>query len=413
MTAGTPVSALSLATMRGGAGVATANAAAAAIASVQQAQTATQQSMSNLLRATQAVQSMQQTQAAARALAQRAPGNVPNGLVTGGLQVAPGASGDISNPALWLNANAPTQSVAAGGQVTVDVKQTAQSAVATWETMNVGSNTTLNFDQSGGTQTNGANNWVILNRIMDPSGAPSQILGNVTAQGTVLVINRNGIIFGAGSQINVHSLVASSLDLLNANDDLVQTSTDIAASNQAFLNGGLAGLEAGTSSTTPVNNGNPTEILGLGNNVSVTSSSQLQIPGDITIAPGASITTSADGSVSNGGFVLIAAPNVTNGGSITAAPTGQVILAAGIGVSLIPNSSDPQVLQAELTGRISIPVGNGSTDITPAGTLTNTGVVQTERGDINLLGSSVTQNGVVGVDNGCQHAGQYHHLDRR
>src|SRR6202012_5513553 len=137
-----------------------------------------------------------------------------------------------------------------------------------------GSKTTLNFDQSAGTQTNGANNWVILNRIMDPSLAPTQILGNINAQGTVLVINRNGIIFGAGSQINVHSLVASSLDVLNLNDDLVQTSTDIAASNQAFLNGGLAVLEAGTSSTVAVANGNPTEILGLGNNVSVMSASQ-------------------------------------------------------------------------------------------------------------------------------------------
>ncbi len=232
---------------------------------------------------------------------------------------------------------------------------------------------------------------------MDPSGAPSQILGNVTAQGTVLVINRNGIIFGAGAQINVHSLVASSLDLLNANDDLVQTSTDIAASNQAFLNGGLAGLEAGTSSTTPVNNGNPTEILGLGNNVSVTSASQLQIPGDITIAP-RRIDHDQCGRVGQQRrFRPDCRPECNQCGSITAAATGQVILAAGMGVSLIPNSSDPQVLQPELTGRISIPVGNGSTDITPAGTLLNTGVVQTERGDINLLGSSVTQNGVVGV----------------
>ncbi len=363
--------------------------------SPQQALQASQPSIQNLAHAAQGIAAQMAAQQAAAAAATVA--NVPNGLAVGGLQVAPGVSSNESNPNLWINAGLPTQSVAANGHVTVNVTQTAQSAVATWQTMNVGSNTTLNFNQSGGTQTNGANNWVILNRIMDPSGAPSQIFGSITAQGTVLVINRNGILFGAGSQINVHSLVASSLDVLNTTDDIVQSSSDIAASNLLFLQGGLAALDAGTSTTTPTNNGVPAEILGLGNNVSVTSASNYQAPGNITIAPGASITTSADGSASNGGFVLIAAPNVSNGGNITVAPTGQVVLAAGVGVSLESNASDPQVLFPILTGRITVGTGGGAIDITPAGTLTNTGIVQAERGNINLLGSNVAQNGVVGV----------------
>jgi filamentous hemagglutinin family protein len=376
--------------------------------SPQQAFQASQPSIQNLAHAAQGIAQQIAAQQAAAAAGVGTASNVPNGLAVGGLQVAPGVSFDstnaptaatsnLSNPNLWVNANGPIQSVASNGHVTVDVTQTGQSAVATWQTMNVGSNTTLNFDQSGGTQTNGANNWVILNRIMDPSGRPSQILGSVTAQGTVLVINRNGILFGAGSQVNVHSLVASSLDLLNTNDDLVQTSTDIANSNSLFVQGGLAALNAGTSSTTASNSGNPVELLGLGNNVSVSTASQYPAPGDITIAPGASITTSADGSASNGGFVLIAAPNVNNGGSITVAPTGQVILAAGVGVSLLPKSTAPQVLFPELSGRITIGNQPLAPDITPAGTLTNTGIIQADRGNINLLGSSVVQNGVVGV----------------
>lgn len=369
--------------------------------SPQQALQASQPSIQNLARAAQGIAQQIAAQQAAAAAAAGAPSNVPNGLAVGGLQVAPGASSATSNSVLWINANLPTQSVAANGQTTVDVKQTAQNAVLTWQTMNVGKQTTLNFDQSGGTQANGANNWIVLNRIQDPSGAPSQILGNVTAQGTVLVINRNGILFGAGSQVNVHSLLASSLDLLNTNDDPVQSAGDIVNSNQLFLNlpgsanGGLAELEAGTSSTAPSNNGVANEILGLGNNISVASAGQYPVPGNITIAPGASITTSATDSASNGGFVLIAAPNVTNGGSITAAPTGQVILAAGVGVSLAPNGSDPQVLFPELTGKISLQ--SNSADITPAGILLNNGIVQSARGTIDLLGSTVVQNGVVGV----------------
>ena len=364
--------------------------------SPQQALQASQPSIQNLAHAAQGIAAQIAAQQAAAAAAVAA--NVPNGLAAGGLQVAPGVSSNENNPNLWINANLPTQSVGANGHVTVNVTQTAQSAVATWQTMNVGSNTTLNFNQSGGTQTNGVNNWVILNRIMDPSGAPSQIFGSITAQGTVLVINRNGILFGAGSQINVHSLVASSLDVLNQTDDIVQSSSDIVSSDKLFLQSGFAAFDAGTSSTTSSNsNTPPAELLGLGNNISVASASDYQASGNIVIAPGASITTSADGSASNGGLVLIAAPNVSNGGNITVAPTGQVILTAGVGVSLLPNTSDPQILFPELTGRITVGRGAGAIDITPAGTLTNTGIVQAERGNINLLGSNVVQNGVVGV----------------
>ncbi|GAB2916049.1 hypothetical protein GCM10027093_63190 [Paraburkholderia jirisanensis] len=372
--------------------------------SPQQALQASQPSIRNLAAAARGIAQQIAAQQAAAAAGLAAPSNVPNGLTPGGLQVAPGVTADTNNANLWYNANLPTQTVNPNGTVDVDVKQNGANAVLTWQTMNVGKQTTLNFDQSGGTQVNGANNWVVLNRIQDPTGAPSQILGKVNAQGTVLVINRNGILFGAGSQVNVHSLVASSLDLLNLNDykdqldaggPMTQSATDIVASNQAFLNGGLAAVEAGTSSTVPNGNGGPTEILGLGNVVSVSSTSQLQTPGDITIEPGALITTAAQGNVSNGGFVVIAAPNVTNGGDITVAPTGQVVLAAGVGVSLIPNSSTPQLLQPELTGRVGL--GADSTDITPAGTLINTGIIQAQRGNINLLGSSVAQNGVVGV----------------
>ncbi|HIH2748737.1 TPA: filamentous hemagglutinin family protein, partial [Burkholderia lata] len=126
-----------------------------------------------------------------------------------------------------------------------------------------------------------------------------------------------------------------------------------------------------------------------------------QAPGDVTIEQGASITTHVNGTASDGGFVLVAAPNVTNAGSISAT-SGQVVLAAGVGVSLRPNAAvttNPQVLLPELSGQIvTTDLQTGSTiDVTPAGTLTNTGIVQAARGNVNLLGSRVAQNGVVGV----------------
>ncbi|KFL53758.1 filamentous hemagglutinin [Burkholderia pyrrocinia] len=389
--------------------------------SPQQALQASQPSIRNLGYAAHAIAAQIAVQQNAAAAAAKLPSTVPNGLAPGGLQVAAGATGDTNNPVLWFNANAPQQNVDANGHVNVDVKQTGQNAVLTWETMNVGRQTTLNFDQSGGTQTNGANNWAVLNRINDPSGRPSQILGNITAQGAVYVINRNGVLFGAGSQVNVHSLVASSLDVLNMNNynqtlqnkvpvvadsRLAQDAAGIVASNKQFLSlpagttGGLAYPESGSSTGVNGSSQVPNEVLGLGNQVNLTSASQYQPWGDVTIEQGASITTHANGNASDGGFVMIAAPNVTNAGHIKATD-GQVVLAAGVGVSLRPNSgvtANPQVLLPELSGQIMLLGPNGATtDVTPAGTLTNTGIVEAARGNVNLLGSRVAQNGVVGV----------------
>ncbi len=385
--------------------------------SPQQALQASQPSIRNLGHAAQAVAAQIAAQQSAAAAAAALPSTVPNGLTPGGLQVAPGISfakdgngnpvsqnTDAGNPLLWVNANGPTQTTDSSGHVNVDVKQTGQNAVLTWETMNVGRQTTLNFDQSAGTQTNGANNWAVLNRVNDPSGRPSQILGNVTAQGAVYVINRNGVLFGAGSQVNVHSLVASSLNLLDVKNQPMPTPDGIVASNQQFLSlpagttGGLAYPESGNSNPSGLQGatGVPNEVLGLGNQANLGGS--YQAPGDITIEQGASITTHTNGTASDGGFVLVAAPNVTNGGSITAT-AGQVVLAAGVGVSVKPNPGNPQILAPELSGQlVKVDLQTGaSIDVTPAGTLTNTGIVQAARGNVNLLGNRVAQNGVVGV----------------
>jgi filamentous hemagglutinin family protein len=349
------------------------NAAAAAIVSAQQAAAATQQSMNSLTRATQALQAMQAVQNAARSAAVAGPNNlgadpnhpglqlpnVPDGLGAGGLQVAPGVGTD---PTLWQNANLPTQSTS-NGQTTVMIQQTAQKAILTWNTFNVGKNTTAYFNQSAGTAADGTNNWVALNRVTDPSGVPSQILGQIRAEGSVYLINRNGIIFGGLSQVNVNTFIASSLNLF---------SNTLATSNNIFLTGGI---------------GNPS----LTNSILLTTDTPGA--GEVTIAPGASIALGTQG------FGVIAAPNVTNGGVITA-PSGQVALIAGIGVSYTgtgatsQSSTDTQTTNLLYANYGSLTDAHGN-DITPVGTLINNGLIYTPRGNITLLGGAVQQNGVA------------------
>src|SRR5262249_19244701 len=184
----------------------------------------------SLARTTQALQAVQAMQTAARNLAKSGPPNlgpnpnrpgsillnVPNGLTTGGLQVPPGVPLDLAHPAtgedpsLWTGAALPTSSTT-NGQTNVNIKQTAQQALLNWQTFNVGKETTVSFDQTAG--GNNASQWIAFNTINDPSGDPSQILGSINALGQVYLINQNGIIFGGSSQVNLHSLVASSLPI--------------------------------------------------------------------------------------------------------------------------------------------------------------------------------------------------------
>src|SRR4051812_12779742 len=185
-----------------------------------------QQSIANLDAAAQAVAAQMAAQSSAQKAAQQLASNVPDGIAAGGLKVDRNV---LSDPTLWQNANAPTQSVA-NGHTDVEIKQNAAKAILTWESFNVGRNTTVHFDQTGGTRTDGSNQWVALNRINDPSGSPSTILGQIKAEGTVYLLNRNGMIFGGGAQVDTHSLIASSLDLFTH---------DVTRSNAFFLKYGV------------------------------------------------------------------------------------------------------------------------------------------------------------------------------
>ncbi|WP_374680492.1 filamentous hemagglutinin N-terminal domain-containing protein, partial [Hydrocarboniphaga effusa] len=361
------------------------NVGSGVVTTPEQARIRAERSITNLSRAVQAINSAQVAQSAARQLALQTPANVPDGLGAGGLQVSASAALDVANPnacastntCSWQNAELPTQATS-GNATTVTVKQNADKAILTWDSFSIGQHTTLHFDQSAGTQRDGTNNWIALNRVSG-SAAPSQIYGRILAEGTVYLINQNGILFAGSSQVNVHSLVASTLPLylptgatsLKPGDDAGY----LAYSNRLFLETGITSVGSNTASG---------RILGLDNATTLSAAQALNLPGDIKIAAGASIKTDTLG------YSLIAAPNVDNAGAI-AATEGQVILAAGLGVTLNNSASGSNRLDPVLTGRIF----DGSTDVTPHSTLTHSGLIESPRGNITLLGNRIEQNGVL------------------
>lgn len=287
-------------------------AQAAAILAAQQAAGAATQAETSLARAAAALAAARKLQSdAAAAAAQAATSSVPNGLTAGGLMPFGGTTGDPlagikADASKWLGANLPKQTTS-GSKVSVDIQQTQKKSILYWDTFNVGANTTVNFRQS-------ASDWIALNRVQDPSASPSRILGQINAIGGVYLINRNGIIFGAGSQVNVHTLIASSLDV-------GKLGSDLAARDQFFLNNGIADLNS--FSIYDKDGGAATNL----------------IAGDVKVERGASITgniLSDQVSLGSPGSVYLFGANVYNSGSITA-QGGEVAMVAARTIDVVPN----------------------------------------------------------------------------
>ncbi|MGJ7542167.1 filamentous haemagglutinin family protein [Variovorax sp. LT1R16] len=378
-----------------------------------------QRSLDNLNLAARGIAAQQAAQEAARQAALNGNAVLPDGLVDGGLKVDTN-----SLTAGWLNAKAPVQT-AAGGRTVVGIEQTDEKAILNWETFNVGKNTTVKFDQKGGAKTDGTNSWIALNRINDPSGKPSQIAGQIQADGAVYLVNRNGIVFNGSSQVNTRSLVASSLALSDKQFKL-------GINKAQYFNDAYEGQADSfaipqfgefTAVRPDINQGFVKGVDGAPDTLGgVARFDPGAAPGAVQVQAGARLAVDA------GGKIMLFAPKVHNAGTVSA-PDGQVILAAGenvhintskltdkngvrgleVAVSAVPGWAfawthmenalaggpvqwNPQFVQGlrdvllpEMAARTAA-VGYD---------VTNAGIVQSERGNITLQAQNIHQNGVL------------------
>ncbi|GBL45121.1 filamentous haemagglutinin family outer membrane protein associated with VreARI signalling system [Sulfuriferula multivorans] len=211
---------------------------------------------------------------------------------------------------------------------TMTVTQVDQRQIFNWSSFNIDKGYGVNFQQPNAAAS-------ALNRIYDAN--PSEISGSLTGNGQIVLINSNGIIFHNGAQVNVGSLVASSLDLQDKdflNPTFYQTLTG--GSLPAFM--GSSGL--------------------------------------IHVDAGATLTSA------KGGSIWLFAPTVTNNGLIQT-EEGQIILAAGHSVYL--QASDDPSLRGFL-----VEVDNGG-----AARNMNLGQIIATRGNATLVGIAVNQSGRI------------------
>jgi filamentous hemagglutinin family protein len=96
--------------------------------------------------------------------------------------------------------------ISKGGIGVLNINQYEQKAIINWDTFNIGKNAVVNFIQPNTRST-------ALNRVVGSD--PSHIFGQLNANGQVILINPNGVLFGVGSSVNVGGIVATTMDIKN------------------------------------------------------------------------------------------------------------------------------------------------------------------------------------------------------
>ncbi len=253
----------------------------------------------------------------------------------------------------------PTGGTVVSGGITIGamnnnqmvITQALQKGIINWTDFSINAGELVQFAQQAG------NDSVTLNRVL--GSQVSNIQGALQANGNIFLINPNGIVFGANSQVDVAGLLATTFDV----DD------------QSFLNGGDL---------------NFTQVVGK----------------DL-----ASISNQGQITADDGGFVYLVAPKVDNSGYVIA-NVGRVTMAAGNrftvnlqGSNLINFSVSADALGAATGGDLTGVSNSGSVSAQTvllqgnaasglmSSVVNNSGIV--EATDLTMTGGDIVQDGTI------------------
>ena len=243
----------------------------------------------------------------------------------------------------WAQTSAPAPAanqLPTGGQVVsgsahinqsgsqMQIQQGSQKAIIDWTSFNIGKNASVTFQQNNASA-------IALNRVT--AGDASHIHGQLNANGQVWLINPNGIVFGQGSQVDVGGLVASTMNITNA---------DFNNGNYTFTRNGATG----------------------------------------------SITNQGELTAQDGGSIALLAPTVSNDG-ILRAQLGTVAMVAGDKITLQAGANgllnvqvDPATIRTLVENKQLIVADGGQVIMTgraadqlSSSVVANTGTIQANR----------------------------------
>ena len=318
----------------------------------------------------------------------------------------------------------PTGPVIVGGEVVrpietgveTTITQSTELLAINWDDFSLNLGDTVNFDHI---DTNNVD-YTVLNNVTGSN--ISNILGAINSNGTVILVNPNGVFFGASSRIDVGALVASGLAISSIEDfiagDLVFSA--VAGSNGNVVNDGtiiardngsvvLLGRSVSNTSTIIANQGQVTLAAGDAATLSFDSAGLIGVVIDESVQQNLLSVTDAVSNTgeitSEGGTVILSAnvardiisTAVNNGGIIdvsSATIQGGRVLLQGLG-------DNNNVIQSDRIDAISTGDFNGGTieifglNITLSGDAILNASGKTGGGDIRVGGGSMGVGNVI------------------
>ena len=282
------------------------------------------------------------------------------------------------------------------GENSVTIAQNSAHVIIEWDSFDTAAGESVHFDQ--------AEFMAALNRIL--SGQATRFDGVLTGAGSITIVNQAGIAFGAGANIDVGAITATTLDIINSNfmaDNLVFDQYDSAFADASVTNAG----------TITVADQGLAALVGPG----VANNGLIQArTGAVVLASGTAATIDfyGDGLVN---FAVTGATEaapvdadgnpldalVSNSGAIYA-DGGTVILAAEAVGGIVDHAINMDgVIQAQSiagrNGQIALVAGDGAGDVQVAGTLDASGAdAGTTGGTVHVLGDTVALNAGADVN---------------
>jgi len=301
----------------------------------------------------------------------------------------------VSAPLFLITTQAhagPDGGIVTGGSATIDVNgntttinQSSDRAIIRWNTYDVDAADHVRYQQPSSSS-------ITVNRITDSKA--SRIDGRVSANGNIILINPNGIVFGASSVVDVGGVVATTSDIEDDN---------------AFMTGGAVKFtKPGQPDAKIINNGTMTVrdagLVGLvaphveNNGIIRAKMGRVQLAsGDIH-----TIDFAGDGLIKLEVSDAVISQSVKNTGTIEA-DGGDVLITAAqarnMVDALIVNTGTIRANTVEQkTGTVTVSTHGIETTVPvvptiPAagtGTILNTGTILTEGDDLNEAGGDIT-----------------------
>lgn len=252
----------------------------------------------------------------------------------------------LNTPPAWSldNYTTPTGETLVSGAATFDrpaqgrlnVNQSSNRAIINWDNFDTGRKARTEFIQPNSSS-------LTVNRVTGAGSDPTQILGTLKANGNIMILDRNGVLFGNKSVVDVNSIIASTGDV----DDSSVTGGDTKFTFDNFGDG------------------------------------VLDMRGKITVA--------------DAGLAAFVAPSIRNSGTITA-KLGRVEMAAGGTAATVDLYGDDLIQlafgfegQGQITNSGKILAENGTINMTTelANDIVNSSINMSGVADV----SSVTRDG--------------------